>query len=111
MGASSVPKEPRSGNQQSTGGKLGEDTSGVPEADIEIARRLGCTKVNIDTDLARDDCRNSKSDVEAPKEFDPRKYLAQLERNGQRLVRHKVENVLCCGQSCIRLSRAYQIGV
>jgi fructose/tagatose bisphosphate aldolase len=33
------------------GGKLGEDTAGVPEADIEIARRVGCTKVNIDTDL------------------------------------------------------------
>ena len=30
---------------------MGTDTAGVPEADIEIARRVGCTKVNIDTDL------------------------------------------------------------
>src|SRR5215467_13891885 len=49
-GASSVPKEFASEINQ-FGGKLGEDTAGVPEADIEVARRTGCTKVNIDTDL------------------------------------------------------------
>src|SRR5262245_49660799 len=49
-GASSVPKE-FVGDINKFGGKMGEDTAGVPEADIEIARRTGCTKVNIDTDL------------------------------------------------------------
>src|ERR1044071_8319600 len=49
-GASSVPKE-LAQEINSYGGKLGTDTAGVPEPDIEIARRAGCTKVNIDTDL------------------------------------------------------------
>ena len=49
-GASSVPKDLVQ-EINKYGGKLGEDTAGVPEADIEIARRVGCTKVNIDTDL------------------------------------------------------------
>ncbi len=49
-GASSVPKE-LTAEINKYGGKLGEDTAGVPEADIEVARRVGCTKVNIDTDL------------------------------------------------------------
>jgi len=49
-GASSVPKDLVQ-EINKYGGKLGEDTAGVPEADIEIARRTGCAKVNIDTDL------------------------------------------------------------
>src|SRR3989454_6192230 len=49
-GASSVPEDLVQ-EINKFGGKLGEDTAGVPEADIEVARRVGCTKVNIDTDL------------------------------------------------------------
>src|SRR5581483_6816792 len=49
-GASSVPKDLVT-EINKYGGKMGEETAGVPEADIEIARRVGCTKVNIDTDL------------------------------------------------------------
>src|SRR5207237_752801 len=49
-GASSVPKDLVQ-EINKYGGKLGDDTAGVPEADIEVARRVGCTKVNIDTDL------------------------------------------------------------
>ncbi len=49
-GASSVPKDLVQ-EINKYGGKLGDDAAGVPEADIEIARRIGCTKVNIDTDL------------------------------------------------------------
>ena len=49
-GASSVPKDLVE-EINKYGGKLGTDAAGVPEQDIEIARRTGCTKVNIDTDL------------------------------------------------------------
>src|SRR5260221_1084242 len=49
-GASSVPRDIVE-EINKHGGKMGEETAGVPEADIEVARRLGCTKVNIDTDL------------------------------------------------------------
>jgi fructose-bisphosphate aldolase class II len=95
-GASSVPKDlVQSINRY--GGKLGEDASGVPEADIEIARRVGCTKVNIDTDLRLAMTAGiRKVFAESPKEFDPRKYLSPARAGVKELVRHKVKNVLCC---------------
>jgi fructose-bisphosphate aldolase class II len=75
---------------------MGEDTAGVPEADIEIARRTGCTKVNIDTDLRLAMTAAIRKVVfENPKEFDPRKYLAPARTKVKELVRHKVKNVLC----------------
>jgi fructose-bisphosphate aldolase class II len=78
------------------GGRLGEDTAGVPEADIEIARRLGCAKVNIDTDLRLAmTAAIRKALSETPKEFDPRKYLGPARTKVKELVRHKVRNVLC----------------
>jgi len=46
-GASSVPQDLVE-EINKFGGKLGTDAAGVPEADIEVARRVGCTKVNID---------------------------------------------------------------
>src|SRR5437773_8340600 len=49
-GASSVPKELVQ-EINKYGGRMGEETAGVSESDIEVARRVGCTKVNIDTDL------------------------------------------------------------
>ena len=95
-GASSVPKDiVREINQY--GGQLGEGTAGVPEADIEIARRTGCTKVNIDTDLRLAmTAAIRKVFAEGPKEFDPRKYLGPARTKVKELVRHKVRNVLCC---------------
>ena len=76
---------------------MGEDTAGVPEADIEVARRVGCTKVNIDTDLRLAmTAAIRKVLFENPKEFDPRKYLAPARNKVKELVRHKVRNVLCC---------------
>src|ERR1700739_897626 len=48
-GASSVPKD-LAEEINKYGGKM-PDAQGVPESDIEVARRVGCTKVNIDTDL------------------------------------------------------------
>jgi fructose-bisphosphate aldolase class II len=95
-GASSVPKDLVQ-EINKYGGKLGEDTAGVPEADIEIARRIGCAKVNIDTDLRLAmTAALRKALWDAPKEFDPRKYLGPARASVKELVRHKVRNVLCC---------------
>ena len=95
-GASSVPKDLVQ-EINKYGGKLGEDAAGVPEADIEVARRVGCTKVNIDTDLRLAlTAALRKHLFENPKEFDPRKYLGQARARVKELVRHKVKDVLCC---------------
>jgi len=95
-GASSVPKDLVEEINR-YGGKLGTDTAGVPEADIEIARRTGCAKVNIDTDLRLAmTAAIRKAFAENPKEFDPRKFLGPARTKVKELVRHKVRNVLCC---------------
>jgi fructose-bisphosphate aldolase class II len=95
-GASSVPKE-LAQEINKYGGKLGEDTAGVPETDIEVARRVGCTKVNIDTDLRLAMTAAIRKVLwESPKEFDPRKYLGPARARVKELVRHKVKDVLCC---------------
>ena len=95
-GASSVPKDLVE-EINKYGGKLGTDAAGVPEQDIEIARRTGCTKVNIDTDLRLAmTAAIRKAFAENPKEFDPRKYLGPARAKVKELVRHKVRNVLCC---------------
>jgi fructose-bisphosphate aldolase, class II len=94
-GASSVPKDLVEEINE-YGGKLGTDTAGVSEADIEVARRIGCTKVNIDTDLRLAMTAGiRKAFAENPKEFDPRKYLGPARTRVKELVRHKVRNVLC----------------
>jgi fructose-bisphosphate aldolase, class II len=78
------------------GGKL-EDALGVPDEDIEIARRIGCAKVNIDTDLRLAmTAAIRKCFAENPKEFDPRRYLGPARSRVKELVRHKVHDVLCC---------------
>jgi fructose-bisphosphate aldolase class II len=95
-GASSVPRELVQ-EINKYGGKMGDDTAGVPEADIEVARRVGCTKVNIDTDLRLAmTAAIRKSFWENPREFDPRKYLGPARTRVRELVRHKVRDVLCC---------------
>jgi fructose-bisphosphate aldolase, class II len=76
---------------------MGTDTAGVPEQDIEVARRVGCTKVNIDTDLRLAmTAAIRKAFAENPKEFDPRKFLSPARAKVKDLVRHKVSKVLCC---------------
>src|SRR5256714_2701107 len=95
-GASSVPKELIEEINQN-GGRMGADTAGVPEADIEVARRIGCTKVNIDTDLRLAMTAAIRAVLaENPKEFDPRKFLGPARSKVKELVRHKVRDVLCC---------------
>ena len=94
-GASSVPKD-LVHEINKYGGKLGDDAAGVPEADIEVARRVGCTKVNIDTDLRLAMTAAIRKVLwESPKEFDPRKYLAPGRSQVKELVRHEVRDVLC----------------
>jgi fructose-bisphosphate aldolase class II len=94
-GASSVPKDLVE-EINKYGGKLA-DAAGVPEADIEVARRTGCAKVNIDTDLRLALTAGiRKVFSENPKEFDPRKYLGPARTRVKELVRHKVRDVLCC---------------
>ena len=95
-GASSVPQELVE-EINKFGGKMDADTAGVSEADIEVARRIGCAKVNIDTDLRLAMTAAVRKTLwEDPKEFDPRKYLAPARDKVKELVRHKVRNVLCC---------------
>src|SRR6478609_1529480 len=94
-GASSVPKDLVE-EINKYGGNM-PDTKGVPESDIEVARRVGCTKVNIDTDLRMAmTAAIRKVFATNPKEFDPRKYLDPARQAVKDLVRHKVKNVLCC---------------
>lgn len=94
-GASSVPRD-LVDEINRYGGKLVQ-AQGVPEADIEVARRVGCTKVNIDTDLRLAlTVGIRKVFWEKPEEFDPRKYLGPARARVKELVRHKVRNVLCC---------------
>ena len=94
-GASSVPQE-LVAEVNKYGGKM-PDAQGVPESDIEVARRTGCTKVNIDTDLRIALTAGiRKVFAESPKEFDPRKYLGPARAAVKALVKHKVRDVLCC---------------
>src|SRR3954465_6338230 len=95
-GASSVPKD-LAEEIKKNGGKTGTGPGGVSESDIEVPRRTGCTKVNIDTDLRLAmTAAIRKVFIEQPKEFDPRKFLAPARNRVKELVRHKVKNVLCC---------------
>jgi fructose-bisphosphate aldolase, class II len=95
-GASSVPADLVQQINEN-GGAMGADTAGVPEADIEVARRTGCTKVNIDTDLRLAmTAAIRKVFAQNPKEFDPRKFLAPARAQVKELVRHKIKDVLCC---------------
>ena len=94
-GASSVPQH-LVAEVNKYGGKM-PDAQGVPESDIEVARRVGCTKVNIDTDLRMAMTAGiRKVFSEKPGEFDPRKYMGPARDMVKDLVRHKVKNVLCC---------------
>ena len=94
-GASSVPAD-LVAEINRYGGNLGTDTAGVPEEDIEVARRTGCTKVNIDTDLRLAmTAAIRKAMAEDPRQFDPRKYLGPARARVRELVRHKVTRVLC----------------
>lgn len=68
---------------------------GVPEDMIATAAKYGICKVNIDTDLRLAmTAEIRKYLIEKPEEFDPRKYLAPARDAIQRMVQHKIKNVL-----------------
>ena len=68
---------------------------GVPEEMIRTATKHGICKVNIDTDLRLAMTAEVRRFlIEKPEEFDPRKYLAPGRAAIQRMVQHKIKNVL-----------------
>ncbi|WP_312093845.1 class II fructose-1,6-bisphosphate aldolase [Aminipila sp.] len=68
---------------------------GVPEDMITEAAKYGICKVNIDTDLRLAmTAEVRKFLMDKPEEFDPRKYLAPARDAIQRMVQHKIKNVL-----------------
>ena len=67
----------------------------VPEDMIREAAKLGVCKVNIDTDLRLAmTAEIRKIFVENPSEFDPRKYLGPGREAIQKMVQHKIKDVL-----------------
>jgi len=68
---------------------------GVPEAMILEATKYGVCKVNIDTDLRLAMTAEIRRHfIEHPEDFDPRKYLGPARDAIQRMVAHKIKNVL-----------------
>ncbi len=68
---------------------------GVPEDMIREATKYGICKVNIDTDLRLAMTAEIRRFlVENPAEFDPRKYLGPARDAIQRMVQHKIRDVL-----------------
>lgn len=76
------------------GGKI-PGAQGVPEEMIRTAAKHGVCKVNIDTDLRLAmTAEIRRIFVEHPEEFDPRKYLGPARDAIQKMVQHKIKNVL-----------------
>lgn len=68
---------------------------GVPEDMIREAAKHGVCKVNIDTDLRLAmTAEIRRIFMENPAEFDPRKYLGPARDAIQKMVQHKIKNVL-----------------
>ena len=68
---------------------------GVPEEMIREATKYGICKVNIDTDLRLAMTAEVRRFlIESPSEFDPRKYLGPAREAIQRMVQHKIRDVL-----------------
>ena len=64
---------------------------------IREATKYGVCKVNIDTDLRLAMTASiRKTMVENPAEFDPRKYLGNGRTAIQKMVAHKMRDVLNC---------------
>lgn len=92
-GASSVLKE-FVDLCNSYGGEI-PGAQGVPEDMIREAVKHGVCKVNIDTDLRLALTAEVRRFLkENPAEFDPRKYLGPGRDAIQRMVQHKIKNVL-----------------
>lgn len=94
-GSSSVPKA-LVDECNKYGGAL-PGAKGVPEDMLRRAAQGAVCKINIDTDLRLAMTATiRKIFVEAPGEFDPRKYLGPARDAIKELVKHKITNVLGC---------------
>ncbi len=97
-GSSSVPQEWLK-IINDNGGNLGE-TYGVPVAEIQEAIKHGVRKVNIDTDLrlaATGAIRQFLT--KNPKEFDPRKFLAESTKAMGQICHDRYEQFNCAGHA------------
>jgi fructose-bisphosphate aldolase class II len=95
-GASSVPVELVK-IINTNGGKL-KDAVGIPEEQLRRAAASAVCKINIDSDgrLAMT-AAIRKVFVDAPAEFDPRKYLGPARDQLRELYKHKIVSVLGSG--------------
>ena len=94
-GSSSVPQEfVKIINEN--GGKM-PDAVGIPEEQLREAARMAVCKINIDSDLrlAMTACIRQYF-AEHPDHFDPRQYLKPARAAIQKMVQHKLVNVLGC---------------
>ena len=94
-GASSVPQDLVK-IINSYGGQM-PDAIGIPEDMLRQAARMAVCKINIDSDL-RMACTAAirKPFVEQPSPFDPRQYLGDARSAIQKVVEHKLVEVLGC---------------
>lgn len=97
-GASSVPPEfVRMVNEN--GGNM-PDAIGIPEEQLRKAASMAVCKINIDSDMRlalTGSIRKYFNDH--PAEFDPRKYLSVARDNIKEVVKHKIADVLGCGNT------------
>ena len=94
-GSSSVPQEfVKIINEN--GGKM-PDAVGIPEEQLREAARMAVCKINIDSDLrlAMTACIRQYF-AEHPDHFDPRQYLKPARAAIQKMVQHKLVDVLGC---------------
>ena len=81
------------------GGDLGE-TYGVPVSEIQEAIKHGVRKVNIDTDLRLASTGAVRRFLaKNPKEFDPRKFLAESTKAMMAICKERYEQFNCAGQA------------
>lgn len=97
-GSSSVPQDwLKTINEY--GGDLGE-TYGVPVSEIQEAIKHGVRKVNIDTDLRLASTGAVRRFLaKNPKEFDPRKFLAESTKAMMAICKERYEQFNCAGQA------------
>ncbi|MBQ6236083.1 MAG: class II fructose-1,6-bisphosphate aldolase [Clostridia bacterium] len=94
-GSSSVPQEfVKIINEN--GGRM-PDAVGIPEEQLREAARMAVCKINIDSDLrlAMTACIRQYF-AEHPDHFDPRQYLKPARAAIQKMVQHKLVDVLGC---------------
>ncbi len=79
------------------GGRIA-DAKGVPEEMLKKAGTMGVCKINIDTDLRLAMTASIRENLAlAPEKFDPRDYLRPAREAIKNMVKHKIRNVLSCG--------------